>query len=538
MRWVRVRAEFPRYAAGGPPPTFDITSDDDGVANVEVATRPELLVTPMSSNPPVFFSSTAGSPADGVDGVDVPIRDGRGVYELPAATWAAFTPHTQELWFRVVASTQPTGAPVFASHGDEDCRRGLAGRLDILPMSSAGPVDPIVIDPRALDAMPAAQRRLVRAIVDTPRLTDHRLLAEVTAHEVFTDATVAQQAGILDLFARTNTPGRDLVEKLLDRRVQLASNSTEPALFVRDQRNEGTTLDHLLALHEARFHRRVRCRRAHIVFEVMRELVDPGLEINQGNVGTCTVTSVQAYTAERNPAELARWLRHLFDARSLHQCRLAREGTLRLNPRAFSQTSWNNPFFERSYSERVLQAALMDYGNFRQRYDPAKDEFTDWTNHVAQGGLWYFEITRIVESAFSQPFAWDFGGGSASNPVGAAATDRIFTHFSGGGLPVILVTRWGTGAHAVIGLRTDGDRLIFRNPQYRGEQPTAATGTALSNPPRLVHAANRAEESIRKADLATWMIGFCHESGRTSDFGYPAAEIPSHLQATVQPTAA
>jgi hypothetical protein len=538
MRWVRVRAEFPRYAGGGPAPSFDITSDDDGFANVEVAVRPEQLVAPISSNPPEFFSSAAGSAEPSVAAATVRIVNGRATYDLPEAMWSIFARSTPVLWYRVVASTQAAGTPVVASHGDEDCLRGIAGSIEVPQMIGPVPAGPVTIPPPALEKVPDRRRRVLQGIVDVPGTADRRLLAEVVAHPAFVAAPSDQQAGVLDLFARSNTPGREMVEQLLDGGVEVGSKLVESRLFVRDERNEGTTLDHLLALHDARFHRRVRASRAEIVAEAMRELVDPGLQINQGDAETCTVTSVMAYAVVRNPAEVARWFRHLFDANSRHRCTLAKGGVLRLNTRAFSATSWE-PFLLRSYTERVVQAALMDFGNFRQRYDPQKDSFIDWAGKAVGSGLWEFEMTHIVENAFNQPVRWDFGGGTRSAPNRVAAADALVAHLRNGGLPVILVTRWGTnGAHATVALRVEGNDVIIRNPQYRGAHPAKPDGTPQANPPRRILRAHRAEEAIAHADLRTWIIGYCAESGSSTDFGYTAAEIPSHLQSAVTPTAA
>jgi hypothetical protein len=343
------------------------------------------------------------------------------------------------------------------------------------------------------------------------------------------------------------------MEKLLDMRVAVGSRSdgsqmTEPALFYRDERNEGTTLDHLLATWNIRLDKRIPLAMSEVIFEVMQELVDPPGQINQGAAGTCMATSVQTYTVIRNPAEYARWCRYILDKNSNHRVRLANGDWMRSNPEAFDTATWQSTaagssgnFLQaigRTYSERGIQAAVMDYANFRETYNPETDQFRNWLGQVSNAGLWEFELSRALEAIFDQPWVCEFSGGNVDN-INPNAANTLMDYFRQGGLPCVVTMTWGTGSHAVLGMRVENDRLIFKNPQYRGSLPFTgyADGVNLNNPTRRIHDVSRAEESMSLADLRAVIFGFCRESSNLADRGYTLSEIPAHLQATVNPTA-
>ncbi len=558
MRWVRVHAHFDVWAANGPAPTFCITSDDDGVAFLEIAKRPELLFRPVSDPSDswnVFFSAT-GSNDGTVAATEIPITRGRADYTLPDGVWrnmrrVADGPREGDrlLYYRVKA--RPRGVTRgWASHSDTDIQNGNAPFIEVVPLSGDLSQSPIE-DSAALERLDLFSRlwlSVIQLLGDDPdRQALQRLLAHPTYREQSSPTT---RAKVLKLFVICGSRGRQLFPRLLDLRVQTGSNITEPAIFYRDEANEGTMLDHLVNLWDIQLDRRIPIALSEVIYEVMNEAVDPPGQLNQGAAGTCAATSVQTYVALRNPAEYARWCRYILDRRSRHRVRLANGDHMRANPEAFDVATWRNVLggqlsgnwqmiLGRTYSERGIQAALMDYGNYRMRYDPERDRFVNWLGQVSSSGLWEFEISRVIEAVFNEPWKFDFGGGTLNSAPNSNAADNLITHFQGGGLPVIITMLWGTAAHAVLGLRIENNRVIFRNPQYRGNFPTPglANGTTLNQPTRQVHNVSRAEESMDRAGLRAALRGFCEESSNASDRGYTVAEIPASLHGTVTPTA-
>lgn len=573
MRWVRVHSHFRIWAANGPAPSFCITSDDDGEAFIEIAKRPELLIRPVSDSADSWnlFFSRDGSNDSSVAGAAIQLRRGRAEYTLPAAVWqnmsrvADLNSETdRRLYFRVWARPRGATSGGYISHSDTSVQQGSVPHLQILPLSGDLRTDAPVNDPQAVASLGLFYRAILGVIQllgdDNP---EKQALTRLLAHPVYRGQNSATIRGkILELFVKCGGAGRQIFHELLDLRVAVGSaasggHMTAPALFHRDERNEGTTLDHLLALWNIKMDTRVSIPSiSEVIMEVIMELTDPPGQLNQGYAGTCAATSIQCYTVVRNPAEYARWCRYIMDRNQNHRVQLAKNGSyMRANPEAFDVATWTrawqrqNPgqpvpanwanIMGRTYSERAIQAAIMDYANTRHQYNPEEDAFYIWIFRVQAAGLFEFEITHAIEDIFNEPWKFDFGGGDIASAPNATAGTNLMSHLESGNLPVIITMKWGSGGHAVLGLRVENSRLIFRNPQYRGAYPATGvtTGANLTNPARRVHNASRAEESMDLAQLQAAIRGYVYESTNSSDRGYTQAEIPTHLQATVRPTA-
>lgn len=562
MRWVHVHTHFDVWAANGPAPTFCITSDDDGVAFIEIAKTPELLYRPVSDPSDLWnvFFSAEGSSDGSVAATEIRLRQGRADYTLPDAVWQqmrrvalAGNEGDRRLYYRVKARPRNTTSQAWASHTDTDVQTGQVPFLLVEPISGDLSSDAPVDDAAAIAHVDLFTRLWLAVIQLLGRGDrDYHALQTLLAHPTYRDADAEHRGRVLELFVRSGSHGRRRFEQLLDLRVQTGSNLTTPSLFYRDERNEGTTLDHLLALWDIVLDRRISVALSEVIYEVIQELIDPPGQINQGAAGTCAATSIQCYTVLRNPAEYARWCRYLLDRRQNHQVRLANNEIMRANPEAFDVATWRTmlrrqgrpettvrrEFFGRTYSERAIQAAIMDYANYRHRYDPEQDQYVHWLGQVYGSGLWEFEISRALEGIFNQAWKFDFGGGRLSAPNRARVSRNVMTYLQQG-LPVVMTLKWGSAAHAVLGLRVENGRVIFRNPQYRGSYPIGGVsdGSSLTQPNRRIHNLARAEESMSLADLQQDLRGFCHESSNRSDQGFTRAEIPDHLRHTVRPTA-
>lgn len=565
MRWVRVHTHYDIWAANGPAPTFCITSDDDGEAFIEIAKTPELLFRPVSDTNDLwncYFSQT-GSSDGSVAAETINIVNGRADYTLPQAVWEQMRsvasntqPELQGLYYRVRARPSAASSEAYISHTDGQIQAGQVPFINVIPLSGDLQTETPVPDTAAVQQLDWFSKIMLAVIQLLPDSDPGRsALNTMLTHPTYEGQSSPRiRAQMLKLFVYAGGNGRQLMEKLLDMRVAVGSRSdgsqiTEPALFYRDERNEGTTLDHLLATWNIRLDKRIPLAMSEVIFEVMQELIDPPGQLNQGQANTCAATSIQSYTIVRNPAEYARWCRYILDVNANHRVRLANGDWMRSNPEAFDVATWQNTnpgasgnrllAIGRTYSERAIQAAIMDYANFRLSYNPETDVFQNWLGQALGVGLWFFEISRALEGIFNQPWVGEFGGGGDGHTNNPQAANDLVTYFDQGGLPCVIGMRWGGGAHAVLGLRVKDGRVIFRNPQYRGSLPFTgyADGTNLNNPTRRIDDVSRAEESMSLNDLRANIYGFCRESSNQADLGYTLAEIPLQLRGTVNPTA-
>ncbi len=536
MRWVRVHSHFDVWASNGPAPTFCITSDNDGEAFLEIAKYPELLFRPVSDPSDMwncFFTHT-GSNDGSVAATTITITGGHAEYTLPDAVWAQMKNVAGEstrgaLYYRVKARPTGSSSEGYTSHTDTACQDRNVPSIEITPV--AGTPTAAFDDSEALGHLTSWEQMFIFLFPLMGDDPEHRALQTMVAHPVYRDQSSSRiRAKMLQLFIRSGGEGRQLFERLLDLRVAVGSSAggghmTEPALFWRDERSEGTTLDHLLALWDVQLDPRVPLLPSKVIFEAIVELIDPPGQINQGAAGTCAATSIQTYTALRNPAEYARWCRYILDRRQNHTVTLANGGTMRANPEAFDVATWRTTqpaaganwqlVIGRTYSERGIQAALMQYAHTGAgSYDPERDSFVTWLGTALGSGLQLPEVKRALDAIFNQSWTWDFGGGTSASAPNAGAATNVMSHFQNHGLPVYISILWGTGGHGVLGLRVENNRLIFRNPQYRGSYPPSAAhvnGAAMVSPTRTIHNVSRSEESMDLAGLQAAIRGFCHE---------------------------
>jgi hypothetical protein len=504
-----------------------------------VAIAANFLTNPVNDpgNPWTQFCSAAGKASASIAAATIQIRNGVADYTLPAEVWEQMSSRNAQIFYRVHASTAATGAPSFTSHRDSEVRDGTVPFVNVLRTGTLTDANLTAIPSSVVSLLSEEEKswlRTVDALADGN--SDKEALRRILAHAVYRDRTAEEQSLVLRLYVRAGSNGRPLVARLLDQRVMTPAGQTQAALFTTDQVGEASLLRHLIAVYDVPLHRRVRAPQSDIVFDVLSEICDPGIQINQGNAGTCAATSVQLLVTLRNPAEVARWARHLLNMNELSVV-LANGQRMGIDTLAFDPTAWN-AFHSRTYTERAIQAALMDYGNFRARYDATRDTYITWLGAALGSGLWEFEITRTLEAIFNEPWEWEFGGAgrSMNAPDRGAIGTRVSSHLQANNDPVIMVFLWGTGAHAVCGLRVQDGRVVFRNPQYRGAFPLGTDNQAFTQPDRRIVRALYAEESVDQASMSASIRGFIKKSGAGGEFGYRATEIPSQLQASVPPT--
>jgi hypothetical protein len=152
-------------------------------------------------------------------------------------------------------------------------------------------------------------------------------------------------------------------------------------------------------------------------------------------------------------------------------------------------------FLRRSWSERIFQAAMMNYARPGLTYSNLRDVFTD-----NRGGLTPSELVRLISGLRDTNYTSQ--GGAGANLVNA-----IGQRLQGPSLPVLTTMTWGApgpdqGGHAVVSVNADAANVTFRNPWGRQE---TRVGQQLQNPPRRSSNPSRAEETMTRADLANWI---------------------------------
>lgn len=144
----------------------------------------------------------------------------------------------------------------------------------------------------------------------------------------------------------------------------------------------------------------------------------------------------------------------------------------------------------RSDSERIFQAAMMEFGNGSYNYDNKKDK------NLATGVLGWFGIKYGGLTSGDQEKAMKalFGTGvvvrNSKNTIVKELKNRA-------GQLTYVTLEWGSGSHAVVADKIENGRVYFRNPwgSY------AATGSEQKNPTRRIEDSSLGLESMTLAEF-------------------------------------
>lgn len=198
--------------------------------------------------------------------------------------------------------------------------------------------------------------------------------------------------------------------------------------------------------------------RSQLLSELIRETANPTC-INQMGKGTCVATSVSIKLALANPAEYARLIAGL--ARPEGQVKLANGDTIR------REHDWNDTT-GRSQSVRLLQPALMDYGN-QGEYDNTRDNST-WWGLGGRDGTPSWGRDKILEGLFDRTFD--------TVEVLPWERDVIFDRIArqaNSGTPVSVALKWGDRGHAVLVTAVRDGRVYYTNPWGQKESVSIAS---------------------------------------------------------------
>lgn len=284
-------------------------------------------------------------------------------------------------------------------------------------------------------------------------------ISKLIESPLFGKASAADRGKLLDV---ANAGAADGLLSLGDR------------LFSKD--SKGTRLlDSAQRLATGPVHPDLARERGAILTNALAEAADAD-RILQQEKNTCAASSAAQILARSNPAELVRLVAGL----ATPEGKVAMASGATLERAAGTERPDGG---KRTPSQRLLQAAFMEFGNGEARYDNAHDV------SVAGGqqhyGLYHEEMARLMSAVTGKPMtpqsvyqAGLLGHFGAVGRVAAAVLDAVTPfHFRKTGNDLfrqlekkppgdtMVAMNWGTGGHVVVVDRIAGGRVFFRNPQ-------------------------------------------------------------------------
>ncbi len=563
MSWVRIHPMIKNWAGGGPPPVFDISSDENGTAVVELAWDPQSLVAPATYSDPLRYynsDTTFSESLTNDDGsrrtVNVPSQTiqlvgNRAQWIMPQPLWDAYlqeslktirlppaSTFSRNIYYRVRvtppgssnATSWPPEATLQHARNDGSPHISMAP-LSASPSAMVVPDDAAVTQMGGIPLIPNLFAEMLRMMWKSLPESDtsRQALVRIFAHANFQGANLQTRANILKLWLFGGKESRKLIPALLSRRTVIGSGVEIPIIEKTDLRGGKTLVENLLRLLAITPHPDLNAviSQEHLLDDVITEILDPNGQVNQGAAGTCSPTSMQTLLITVNPAEYARlqvgWLS------SSGTSELANGAAAPIPPGIYTTAAsltgagvgGNAGFLIRTYAELAFQSAILQYGqgsNF-----PA---FTGTPASLAQtfqalvaGGFAFNETERALSGIFNTHFTTHY------IPMGAGVTqaqwqaaqqpirDGLVRDLPGRQQQMLMAMFWGapySAGHVVLGIRAESGRVFYKNPQYPGSNPPIGyiAGGTNSNPPRRYEDPSNSLESISQSDLLTWIKGY------------------------------
>jgi len=578
MTWVRMHPFITNWPGGGGPPVFEINSDENGTAVIELAWDPQALIAPASYSDPLRYYTTAVSfsasvsraGGGGTRSVSVPahtitLAGNRAVWVMPQDLWAGYleeslktldsppsTTFSGNLYYRVrltppggaTASIWPADAPLNGPNAASSPHIGIL-RMSATAQSQVVPDDAAVNGLGGVPLIPTLWSTVLRGIWQGSPETDpvRMSLAAVFAHPAFKAASPADRVDILRLWLFAGR-SRDKIALMLSRQAVIGSGLTTPIIEKMALKGGRKLVRQLLGLLDVAPHPDLGITtREQLVDDVLTEILDPNGQVNQGGAGLCVPTSIQAFLINVNPAEYVRlqvgWLSTTASAE------LANGATATVPPGIFQVSRYtstalpgggvlnatNTGFLFRTFSEMAFQGAMLKYGE--DSAFPASDGTEAAIQaifaHVYRGGLGSTQTKRAMDGLFGvnftlSPIAWPPGPGLPATQQ--AITTSFLADLVNRQQQVLFTVYWNKppstpvpsgqtpanffATHAVLGIRREGGRVFFKNPQYAGSAPvpSAVAGGNDVNPPRHYEDPRSSMESITESDLRQWIYWY------------------------------
>lgn len=544
--WVRIRSAFFNWTEADTPPIFEIASNENGRAVIELAFGSRDIPDALTRDPadPLRYYHTAEqldnvalTRADGtavtlsLPEQDIVLTGNHAAWQMPQPLWDAYrqellksraTPPTSGidggLYYRV--RFEPTGGTsAIAWPADETFGSPLNNRMGIIPIGS-DPATQVRPDQAAIDAMPRSKDLLEAMWDHLPEAdADRQSLQRIFTHRLFTNSIEETVRGrILTLWIEAG-PARQQLFQLLERMFRTAAGLEMTVLKQPCLVDRRMMVDHLLDLRGLWPHSDIGSARGseQVVEDILREIFDPNGQMNQGRAQTCAPTGIQTLLINENASEYVRLARGLLSQEG--KATMANGDELSIPPGIFRATNYSGdqarPFFVRTNSELAFQASVLKYalGSDFPDYNPsAPPDDPDGVNTVFQTtlatGLSFAQVKRALDALFGESFQMVVEAAPS-----ASLRNGFVQRMDQSQAPVLTVLKWGTsGLHAVVSLRMEAGRVFFKNPQYAGTRPPAghqSMGQADA-PPRRTDDPTQALESMGDGDLAGWLRGYYH----------------------------
>jgi|JI10StandDraft_1071094.scaffolds.fasta_scaffold02911_3 hypothetical protein len=565
MRWARIQPYLKNWPGGGPPPVFEINAEENGAAVIDIAWDPQALRNPASYEDQLRFYSSGdpfsatvpkasgnGSLSISIPTQTITLAGGRAEWVMPADLWAGYveeslklvgggpgTNFSGNLYYRVRV-TPPAGAQATIWPADAALTGAAAAgapHVTILPMS-ATIASQVVPDDAAVAAMNGFRGLLLRAIWAAAPVADpvRKSLQDVFAHATYKNLSVAERSAILTLWLFAGR-SREKIPSMLSRQVVTGSNVTTPIVSKIAYKGGKSLVENLLQLVTTMPHPDLGARtREQILDDVIREILDPNGQVNQGMAGTCVPTSIQAFLINVNPAEYARlqvgWLSTTGSAE------LADGSTATVPPVVLQISRYSTPigtwtpantgFFARTFSEIAFQGAMLKFakGGSFPTTDGSEPQNQALFKFTFENGLTMAERKKVLDALFAGNFKNSVEAVPAATTPAFATTQNNLatafqTDFAAHPRELVLALWWGPaprlplptgqsfGGHVVVPVRVEGGRVFFKNPQYAGSSPgSKVAGGTSTNPPRRYEDPSASLESMTLTDLAEWIKSY------------------------------
>jgi hypothetical protein len=549
--WVRIRSELYNWTMSNDPPIFEITSNENGDAVIELAWDPQALLAPSDSYVPLRYYSTDkrlnvsitrdnGTPMP----IDIPeqvirLVNNRFRWTMPQALWDGYreemikgmrtppkSPMTRNLYYRVrFTATGATSALVWppdSSFQDNP----LAQRMGIIALNKA-PTTQVAPDQQAIDAMDPTYGKLLKWLWEhlPESEPDRAALVKLFSHRFFTNEVEASVRGkILTLWLFAGPKSRQRMSDLLDMRFKNPADVEITILKQPDLKDKNLLVDHLLQMRVIVPHPDLQGVTVgeQLVDDVITELLDPNGQVNQGQASTCGSSALQALLINVNASEYARLMKGLLS--STGEVTLANGDKLEAPPGIYQVARYagvqGNPFFVRTNSELAFQSSVIKYakGTAFPSYDAsAAPDAPNGINTVFQATLKQGLTAAEMEKALKGLFGRNFTTATAAAPT-AELRNSFLQAMAGSKEPLMLIVHWKapandaakTALHSVVALRSEGGRVFFKNPQYAGSNPPtgAEVNSTTTNPPRRYDDPTQTLESMGDNDLSQWIRWF------------------------------
>ena len=406
-------------------------------AAAEAAKKPDLAIPLAKAGPrDRFRASTQGGPANGpyTAKLEAMVQRDDSCLKDPSSTVDAekvVLSSNLSIWDRIRVSGALVG------------QNGAQNRASVIALANTPD---------------AAKSSLLLKIAAEPDSDTTRNMAQVLGSPAYASASPDQQAKIADLVDKTAPEDLPALSQMV----------ANPTMMQAKDANGGTLVDNLDTIANQPLNSAINnATPQSLLHSVLDETLSPKTEINQGDYGTCTVTSLQYALAAKQPAEYARLIAGL--SSTAGTAIMAGGGQLNLQTEYY-QNHLNGD--DRSASESMLQAAAMDYGDGEDTYNAStdKNQTAGQSGTQGGGGLSTSGQSAVASQLFDHPYVTD----NLNTPQDASnALDQLkLLNDDSLNNPIIVDVKLGDlsnpGYHAMEYQKTENGQVYFRNPWGAG----------------------------------------------------------------------